>query len=103
MDRANIGSPLQGLAFVQVNCNKAEGYFLSPGKGELCIPGLRKQKKERCGHPMLQALCPCLHSSSWMWNIRHHPQGLQARLMRAVERDISSSVFPGGCKDQRTC
>lgn len=108
MDRANITSPLQGPAFVAANCNKAEGYFLSPGKGALRIPGLRKPKKERrCGHPMLRALCPWLHSSSWMWTIIWSscitPRGCSPGWWEQVERDISSSVFPGGCKDQRTC
>lgn len=103
MDRANTASPLQGPAFVQTNCNKAEGCFLSPGKGELhSWPEEKKKNPRRCGHPRLQALSLAPQLQLDMEH-RASPPGAAVQLMRAVERDISSSVLPGGCKDQRTC
>lgn len=78
MDRANTASPLQGPAFVQTNCNKAEGCFPSPGKGEVhSWPEETKKEKGDVGIPGYK-LCPWLHSSSWIWSIVHHPQGLQS-------------------------
>lgn len=97
MDRANTDSPLQGLVFVQANCNKAEGYFLSPGKGEQCIPGLRKpEKKGDVGIPCYKL---CVLAS-----MEHHapPPGaaVQADESRG-EGHLLSSVSRGmqGSKD----